>query len=43
MSGTPPTIRRILFAAMAALIVGLGVTSLAVGLGGSTLVRLLKG
>jgi predicted Zn-dependent protease with MMP-like domain len=41
--GSPPTARQVLFAALAALIVGLGVTSLAVGFSSSWAVRLIQG
>jgi len=43
MRGSPPTIRRILFSALAALTVGLGAVSLVVGFSGSFPVRLLQG
>ncbi len=43
MSGSPPTLRRILGAALAALIAGLGVVSLMVGFSDSFLIRLLQG
>jgi predicted Zn-dependent protease with MMP-like domain len=43
VSGSPPTARRILFAALAALIVGLGAASLIAGLGGPFPLRLLQG
>jgi predicted Zn-dependent protease with MMP-like domain len=43
MSGSPPTIRRILVAALAALTVGLGVTSLLMGFSDSFGLRLLEG
>jgi predicted Zn-dependent protease with MMP-like domain len=43
MPGSPPTARRILFAALAALTVGLGAVSLIVGFSGSFAVRLLQG
>jgi predicted Zn-dependent protease with MMP-like domain len=43
MSGSPPTARRILFAALAALILGLGVASLITGFSGSFVVRLMQG
>ena len=43
MLGQPPTIRRVLLSAMAALTVGLGVASLAVGFSDSFPVRLLQG
>jgi predicted Zn-dependent protease with MMP-like domain len=43
MSGTPPTLRRILGAALAALTVGLAVTSLLTGFSDSFLIRLLQG
>ncbi len=43
MSGSPPTIRRILGAAAAALTVGLGVASLMAGFSSVFLVRLLQG
>jgi predicted Zn-dependent protease with MMP-like domain len=42
MRGSPPTARRILFAAMAALIVGLGAASLIAGLDGPFPLRLLQ-
>jgi predicted Zn-dependent protease with MMP-like domain len=41
--GQPPTVRRILFSALAALIVGLGVVSLVAGFSDSFPVRLLQG
>jgi predicted Zn-dependent protease with MMP-like domain len=40
--GTPPTARRILISALAALVVGLGVVSLVTGVNGDFSVRLLK-
>jgi predicted Zn-dependent protease with MMP-like domain len=43
MSGTPPTPRRILFSALAALTVGLGAASLIAGFSDSFAVRLLQG
>jgi predicted Zn-dependent protease with MMP-like domain len=43
MSGSPPTLRRILGAALAALTVGLGVVSVIAGFSSSFLVRLLQG
>ena len=43
MSGTPPTPRRILFSALAALTVGLGAVSLIAGFSSSFPVRLLQG
>jgi len=43
MSGQPPTLRRILLSAMAALTVGLGAVSLATGFSASFPVRLLQG
>jgi predicted Zn-dependent protease with MMP-like domain len=43
MPGTPPTVRRILLSAAAALTVGLGVISLAAGFSQSFPVRLLQG
>ena len=43
MSGSPPTLRRILVSALAALTVGIGVASLASGFSNSTAVRLLQG
>jgi predicted Zn-dependent protease with MMP-like domain len=43
MSGSPPTVRRILGAALAALTVGLGVVSVLDGFSSSFLVRLLQG
>ncbi len=43
MSGTPPTPRRILFSALAALTVGLGAVSLVAGFSSSFPVRLLQG
>jgi predicted Zn-dependent protease with MMP-like domain len=43
MSGSPPTLRRILGAALAALTVGLGVVSVISGFSSSFLVRLLQG
>lgn len=43
MPGTPPTLRRILFSALAALSVGLGVASLIAGFSDSFPVRLLQG
>jgi len=43
MPGTPPTLRRILFSALAALTVGLGAASLIAGFSDSFLVRLLQG
>jgi predicted Zn-dependent protease with MMP-like domain len=43
MRGSTPTARRIVFAAVSALIVGLGVTSLVVGFSGSWLVRAIQG
>jgi predicted Zn-dependent protease with MMP-like domain len=41
--GQPPTVRRILFSALAALIVGLGVVSMVAGFSDSFPVRLLQG
>jgi predicted Zn-dependent protease with MMP-like domain len=43
MPGSPPTTRRILFAALAALTVGLGAVSLIVGFSDQFAVRLLQG
>jgi predicted Zn-dependent protease with MMP-like domain len=43
MPGTPPTLRRILFSALAALTVGLGAASLIAGFSDSFPVRLLQG
>jgi predicted Zn-dependent protease with MMP-like domain len=43
MQGTPPTLRRILFSALAALTVGLGAASLIGGFSDSFPVRLLQG
>jgi predicted Zn-dependent protease with MMP-like domain len=43
MSGSPPTTRRILFAALAALVVGLGAASLIAGISGPFPLRLLQG
>lgn len=43
MSGSPPTPRRILGSALAALTVGLGAVSLIAGFSGSTPLRLLQG
>jgi predicted Zn-dependent protease with MMP-like domain len=43
MSGSPPTVRRILGSALAALTVGLGVVSVLTGFSSSFLVRLLQG
>jgi predicted Zn-dependent protease with MMP-like domain len=43
MSGSSPTLRRILFSALAALTVGLGAVSLIAGFSDSTTVRLLQG
>jgi predicted Zn-dependent protease with MMP-like domain len=43
MPGSPPTLRRILGSALAALTVGLGATSLIVGFSDSFAVRLLQG
>jgi predicted Zn-dependent protease with MMP-like domain len=43
MSGSPPTIRRILFAAVAALTVGLGLVSIVTGFSDSFAVRLVQG
>jgi predicted Zn-dependent protease with MMP-like domain len=43
VSGQPPTARRIIFSALAALTVGLGVVSLLAGFSGSFPVRLLEG
>jgi predicted Zn-dependent protease with MMP-like domain len=43
MQGTPPTLRRILFSAVAALTVGLGAVSLVAGFSESFPVRLLQG
>jgi predicted Zn-dependent protease with MMP-like domain len=41
--GSPPTARRIGFAALLALVIGLGVTSLVVGFSSSWVVRLVQG
>src|SRR5512142_3284729 len=43
MPGSPPTLRRILGSALAALIVGLGIVSLIAGFSDYKLVRLLQG
>jgi predicted Zn-dependent protease with MMP-like domain len=43
MSGSPTTLRRILFSAMAALVLGLGAVSLAFGFSASMPVRLVQG
>jgi predicted Zn-dependent protease with MMP-like domain len=43
MAGQPPTLRRILISALAALVVGLGGVSLVAGFSDSFLVRLLQG
>lgn len=43
MRGQPPTIRRVLLSAVAALTIGLGVVSLVVGFSDSFAVRLLQG
>jgi len=43
MAGSPPTLRRILFSALAALTVGLGAVSLVAGFSNSFAVRLLQG
>jgi predicted Zn-dependent protease with MMP-like domain len=43
MSGSSPTLRRILFSALAALIVGLGLVSLIAGYSGDSFVALLQG
>jgi MFS family permease len=43
MRGSPPTPRRILFSALAALTIGLGAASLIVGFSDSFPVRLLQG
>src|SRR5437588_10921179 len=43
MSGSPPTLRRILLSALAALTVGLGAASLIVGFSDSFPIRLLQG
>ena len=43
MSGSPPTARRILLSALAALTVGLGVVSLLAGFSDSFPIRLLQG
>jgi predicted Zn-dependent protease with MMP-like domain len=43
VSGSPPTVRRILGAALAALTVGLGVASVLAGFSSSFLVRLVQG
>ncbi len=43
MHGSPPTLRRILIAALAALTAGLGFVSLAVGFSDSFVIRLLQG
>src|ERR1039458_831954 len=42
MHGSPPTARRILFSALAALVVGLGLVSLVTGINGAFSIRLLK-
>jgi predicted Zn-dependent protease with MMP-like domain len=42
MPGSPPTARRILFSALAALVVGLGLVSLVTGINGAFSMRLLK-
>jgi predicted Zn-dependent protease with MMP-like domain len=42
MPGSPPTARRILFSALAALVVGLGLVSLVTGINGAFSIRLLK-
>jgi predicted Zn-dependent protease with MMP-like domain len=42
MHGSPPTARRILFSALAALVVGLGLVSLVTGINGPFSMRLLK-
>jgi predicted Zn-dependent protease with MMP-like domain len=43
MRGSPPTARRILFSALAALTVGLGAVSLIAGFSDSTAIKLLQG
>ena len=43
MPGQPPTLRRILFAAVAALTIGLGAVSVVTGFSDSPPVRLLQG
>ncbi|MHB8657222.1 MAG: metallopeptidase family protein [Solirubrobacteraceae bacterium] len=43
MTGSPPTPRRILLSALAALVLGLGVVSLIFGFSGSSALRLLQG
>src|ERR1700760_431241 len=43
MPGQPPTLRRILFAAVAALTIGLGAVSVVAGFSDSPAVRLLQG
>ena len=43
MTGSPPTLRRILFSALAALTVGLGLVSLFAGFSDSFAVRLMQG
>jgi len=42
MRGSPPTARRIMLAALAALTVGLGITSLLIGFSNSLLLRLIQ-